>query len=239
MKKLLLSTLFIVTFCAISTISASAAHNGAVKVGLRYGSTALFSANLENAVGEGYEFGYYDEDREFVPLGETRETTISMTAAGDIYMSESGVYSRDIPSGGYRSLEGWHVQLEETYRDFDDAADAARDCGGWPAWIDGEYAVRTGCYGSRSDAEDEARALRGQAVRSSDTGVLVTVTKTNDILFEFDDGGDCWLGVRPVSWGGGTETWFKGYRYAGGFEYRRAGGGDLSVINVVDLVDYV
>lgn len=239
MKKLLLSTLFVVTFFAVSTVSASASANGVVRVGLRYSSTALLSANLENAVGEGYEFGYYDGDRTFVPLGETEETAISMTAAGDIYMSESGVYSRDIPSGGYRSLEGWHVQLDGTYRDFEQAASAARACGGWPAWIDGEYVVRTGCYGSRSQAENDAGGLAGRAVRSADTGVIVTVTKSNDILFEFDGSGDQYLGVRPVSWGKGTETWFKGYRYAGGFEYRRTGGGDLSVINVVDLEDYV
>ena len=57
MKKLLLMTFFVVTFFAFSAVSASAVVNDTVKGGLRYGSSALFSANLENAVGEGYSFG--------------------------------------------------------------------------------------------------------------------------------------------------------------------------------------
>ena len=63
MKKLLLTTWLVVTFFALNAVSASAIVNDTLKVGLRYGSTALFSANLENAVGEGYEFGYFNGDR--------------------------------------------------------------------------------------------------------------------------------------------------------------------------------
>ena len=53
MKKLLLTTMFVVTFFVCTAVSASAVVNDTVKVGLRYGSGALFSANLENAEGEG------------------------------------------------------------------------------------------------------------------------------------------------------------------------------------------
>ena len=80
MKKKLFLMLFIVTFFAFDAPSALAVVNDTLLVGLRYGSTALFSANLENAIGSGYELGYYDEDREFVPLSGTAESTISMTA---------------------------------------------------------------------------------------------------------------------------------------------------------------
>ena len=51
MKKQLLTALFVVTFFACASVSASAVENDLVKVGLRYGSSALFSANLENAQG--------------------------------------------------------------------------------------------------------------------------------------------------------------------------------------------
>lgn len=43
-----------------------------VKVGLRYGTSALFSANLENAVGSGYDFGYFEDDRSFTPWAGRR-----------------------------------------------------------------------------------------------------------------------------------------------------------------------
>lgn len=149
MKNRLLLLLLVVTFFALRPPEASAVTNGVVKVGLRYGSTALASANLENAEGAGYEFGYYDGDRRFVSLGRTDVTTITMS-----------------PSGG----------------------------------------------GS----------------------VSVTRTGTSEVLYEHR-GGERPLGVRPA----GNVTWFKGYRYAGGFEYVPESAGSLKVINVVSLEDYV
>ena len=95
MKKKLLTLFFVVTFFALSAVSASALSDDMVVVGLRYGSTAMFSANLENALGRGFTFGYFDDGRYFEALGRTDETAISMTAAGDIYMSGSWTYSSD------------------------------------------------------------------------------------------------------------------------------------------------
>ena len=239
MKKLLLTALFVVTFFSLSAVSASAVVNDRVKVGLWYGSNALFSANLENSLGEGYEFGWFDESREFRSLGRTGETQISMTAAGDIYMNGSGAYSPDIPSGGYRFLGGWHVELAG-FQDYEDAADAAREYGGYPAWISGEFVVRIGSYQSRSEAENDVNRYGGDGVaQSSSTGIVVTVTKTDQILFEFDCGGARNLGILPEGWRGETATWFKGYKYAGGFEYARVTGGNINVSNVVDVEDYV
>ena len=81
MKKVLFLLSLIVTFCALGTVSASAVTNDTVKVGLRYGSSVMSSANLENDQGRGYEFGYFEDDRTFVSLGETDETTITMEPA--------------------------------------------------------------------------------------------------------------------------------------------------------------
>ncbi len=236
MKNKLLTLFFVVTFFVLGAPKAEAVTNGMVKVGLRYGSSALFSANLENAVGSGYEFGYFEEDRSFTSLGWTGETTISMTAAGNIYMDGSGAYSPSVPAGGFRALGEWHVQIDG-FRSFEEAADRARSEGGWPAWVDWEHVVRVGCYESQGEAEAEAGRYGGRAVRSSSTGVMVTRTKTTDVLFEFDCSGVHSLGVRPS--GRETSTWFKGYKYGGGFEYPRVTGGNLNVINVVGLEDYV
>ena len=48
MKKGLFLLSLIVTFYALGTVSASAVTNDTVKVGLRYGSSVMSSANLEN-----------------------------------------------------------------------------------------------------------------------------------------------------------------------------------------------
>ena len=153
MKKLLLTTLLVVTFFSFSAVSASAVVNDMVKVGLRYGSSALFSANLENEVGEGYSFGYFDEDRDFEAVGWTEETRISMTAAGDIYMDGSGNYSND-DSDAEEEIGAWHVQIDG-FDDFDEAQEAAWEYDdAYPAWIDFEYVVRIGSYDSERDAEE-------------------------------------------------------------------------------------
>lgn len=240
MKKKLFALLLIVAFFTQGAFSASAARKTEmIKVGLRYADTALFSANLENAVGEGYAFGYFDDDREFESFGWTDETAISMTAASTIYMSESGTYSSSEPNGDYEELGRWRVQVGG-FDDYDEAEEYAWDNDGWPAYIDGNFVARFGCFDSEDDAEEFADDLgEGDAVKTSNTGIVVTVTRTDEIIFEFDDSGDTHLGVLPADGDEEAETWFKGYKYSGGFEYRRAEGGNLSVINVLDLESYV
>ena len=150
MKKRMMIACLVVTFFVLGAASAAAVENGVIKVGLRYGSSVLDAANLENAVGEGYAFGYFDQSRRFVPLEETGERTITM------------------------SPSGWGT-------------------------------------------------------------IQVTVTGTDQVLYESD--GDS-LGVMPLGFGEEPVTWFKGYRYTGGFEYTLAGGG-VQVVNVTDLENYV
>ena len=241
MKKFLLSLLFVVTFFAFGTVSAGAVTNDTVKVGLKYGSSALYSANLENAVGSGYAFGYYDSDRMFCQLGETAETTVSVTAAGNISVASDGSYSAG-SSGSGGVIGGWHVQLYEAYDSYYEAeAAASRYSGGYPAYVSGAFVVRVGSETSEGRAESlrDSLGLSGEIVSAGSTGVVVTVTKTNRVLFEFDCQGALSLGIQPCSWGEDAETWFKGYRYNGGFEYNRVTGGNINVVNVVNLEDYV
>ena len=237
MKKFFWTALFLVIFCQASTVEAGAIVNNTVKAGLYFGSSALYSANLENDLGGGFDFGYFDGQRTFVPLGRTEQSQISMTAAGDVYMSAAGAYSPAIPSGGYRFLGGWHVQFDG-FDSFQSAADFAYGRDGYPAWINGGYVVRCGSYATRAEAENAAAQMGGFPAQSSSTGVLVTVTRTATILFEFDGGGSTNLGVRPDSREGESAAWFKNRRYAGAFEYVRSGD-SLNVINVLDLEEYV
>lgn len=326
MKKKLLTMLFVVTFFAFSVTSAGAAEKNMIKVGLRYGSSAMFSANLENEIGSGYEFGWYDEDLDFQSIAETEEIAISMTAAGTIYMDRDGIYSLEEPAGKSEVLGPWHIQVAG-FEDFEEAQEFAWDYDGYPAYIDGEYVVRIGFFETKSEAKDEMEyldwlmedddeeeeiveeelpaeedvpdeeeppaeedapaeedpsaeeetpveedapaeedtsgeedasveedplavetysrsAMKGLDVtveKSSSTGILVTVTRSTEVLFEFDCSGIYDFGVQPVreKKKQETETWFRGYKYPGGFSYPRVTGGDLHVVNVVDLDEYV
>ena len=241
MKKFLLMTFVVMTFFACSAASACAGVvNNMIKVGLSYADTARFSANLENKVGSGYEFGFYDAERVFQPLGSTEERAISMTAAGDIYMSSDGTYSAQPGTGAYLQMGAWHVQTDPV-ASYEEAAALAEGLGGYPAWIDGQYVVRIGTFTTPEEANMRIEMVGGGCVvQSSPTGVVVTVTKTPNVIFEFDTSGTQALGVLPDGDGAEALTWFNGYQYPGGFEYpRTTPGGNLHVYNVVDLEDYV
>lgn len=219
MKRYLLTGLFAAVLTALLTMSAGAITGNTVKAGLYYGSSALSSANLENAVGSGYALGYFNTSRAFVQLGTVGETKITVT-----------------PSSGYR------IQLNEKYGDFAAAASAAAAYpGAYPAYVSGGFYVRLSGYSSASAAEAALGTLgaAGTAVSAGSTGALVKSTSSGSSLFEFDMQGLYNLGIQPLNQGGKAVTWFKGYRYYGGFEYARVTGGNLNVMNVVDLEDYV
>lgn len=70
----------------------------------------------------------------------------------------------------------------------------------------------------------------------------INVVKTGscDILLQFDGGETVPLGVMPgFETNEGAVTWFKGYKYLGGFRYERMGGGNITVVSIVDVDTYV
>ena len=72
MKKLLRVICLCFFTAAILTAGAFASEN-TLKVGLYYGSSALFSANLQNYQGSGYELGWFDEEsRSFITSAISR-----------------------------------------------------------------------------------------------------------------------------------------------------------------------
>lgn len=125
-----------------------------VRVGLSYAADAVATANLENKVGSGYKFGYYDSSRIFHEISGTGETAITMQPTG------------------------------------------------------------------------------------SGTEVSVYKTGTNTLLYKHADQSNNFA-VLPIASGAKAVTWYKGYAYYGGFEYYRYHSDKLTVINVVNVEDYV
>jgi len=250
MKKFFFLTATILTVLSACCVSASAAVvNDTVKVGLFYGSDALYSANLENSTGygSGYYFGYYDEYRNFQQLAVTEETQVSVTVDGNIGYDWNMVIDQN--AAAY-TLGGYHIQLSESFYSYDMALMAAEQWRGffnqsYVAYSSGVYYVRLGAYTTEGEAwnamsEAVVYGLNGSITAPSMTGVTVTATKTDRILFQFDYSGIYDFAILPKSvMMEKTVTWFKNYRYNGGFEYNRVTGGNLAVMNVVPLEDYV
>lgn len=249
MKRMLrtafLSLLFLCAFC----VGAQATEHTMLKVGLKYGDNALFSARLQNyndtLSGSGYAFGYYDGERNFVELASTDEEKITVTVDSNAYVSGSACYETR-PTNYTIILGAYHIELLTAFEGYEEALTVAQSYPkGFVAYIDGEYRVRIGNHASYDESagvlsETDVLDYGAQIVTPSSTGVVVSATGTDTVLFEFDCSGLHSLGVRPRSVAGEkTVTWFSGYRYYGGFEYQRTTGGYISVINVVDMEDYV
>ncbi len=206
----------------------------------------LEAAHLENedGYGAGYRFGYYDSNLDFVELGytDTRTKQVAVLKTENLWYGYSASLGKNTYSSSIHSdiLVGcFHVLVEEGFRNFEDAQDAAEDYeDGFVAYIDGEYQVRAGAFETKEDAERYGE--RGDVVGTSSYGLTVVETGTDHILFQYDQGSGTKLAIQPGADGAKeTRTWFSNYHYRGGFEYFRRTGGNVTVVNVLSLEDYV
>lgn len=238
MKKFILSVLL----CSIICLCASATppENPTLKIGLYYGSDALPSANLQNAEGSGYQLGQYDSARNFMPLFAVSDERISMLSDVNFYHSDAKFYQTNAPEGS-QLIGAFHLQVLGVYQTAEEAEAMAtslkmRGHNAFPAWQNGQYVVRVGLYSNLAAANSAAQSgsIGAQAIAVGNMAQTITVVNTvsGEILFELDG----ILGIRPL--GENTITWFKGYKYYGGFEYTR-NAGNITVCNVVSMQDYV
>jgi stage II sporulation protein D len=224
----------------------TAEDNPVLRIGLFYNTTALPTANLENHTGSGYRFGYLQDGRSFVGIGETTETKITMVKNRNVYM-KSGVYYDDSPPTGSMTIGCYHVDVGVSLSSFSEAQGRAADlCGqgyeAFPVYDSGHYRVRIGAYTSAAAAgAAPAAGLPGaQVVTGSAYCVSVVRTETGTMVFQFDGGASVSLAIHPsLRDTPAPITWFKGYRYCGGFEYRRTTGNNMTVVNWVTTQDYV
>ena len=221
-----------------------------LRIGLYYNTTALQSANLQNVsgFGSGFEFGYYDGSRDFVSIGAwTYETEISMVMDRNMSWRPgvgggAGEYQEGV--SGSVVLGCFHIQIDAYYETYDQARGIAEQYyDSFVKYESGQFVVMIGQYKTRAGAEEAITnmGMTGCLVNAGTSNTITIVrTGTNRILFEYDDNGRYHLGVKPMSaYGEKPETWFKGYRYCGGFQYARLGGALITVVNYVYIEDYI
>lgn len=206
----------------------------------------LIGANLWNntGYGAGYRFGYYDDHLNFVELARTdrRVEQVTVIKTQNTWFSKSGDRSSysNTDNGGV-VVGCYHIQMPGSYATYQEASADAELLGGFVAWIDGSYQVRYGSYTTKETAQSVLPSLgQGTVVGTSSYGVNVIATGTSQILFQFDGGASRSLGILPdVTGADDVRTWFWDIKYRGGFTYQRIDGGGLTVVNVVELEDYV
>jgi len=224
-----------------------------LRIGLYFGANAIPSANLQNAegFGRGFDFGFFDTNREFVPIGAwTNEHRITMLMDRNMVWNPAANEGRgEFREGttGSVVVGAFHVRLNQGFANFEEArAEANRHSGGFVRFQPGDggpFFVMIGQHTTRAAAESAMAATGLGAAVSVCAGtqhtIVVVRTGTNEILFEYENGAIP-LGIMPRSIGGeNPETWFRGFRYHGAFTFARRDGGNISVVNMVDIEDYV
>jgi len=223
-----------------------------LRVGLLTGSNTRPSANLQNAdgFGRGFDFGYFDNNRNFVPVGAfTQESRITITIDRNMVWHPSAADGRgEFQEGtsGSIVLGAFHVMLNPGFSTFSEArAEADRYQGGFVRYEHNRanpFMVLVGHHTTRAAAESAMAGLgvSGAEISSGTQNTIAVVrTGTNNVLFEWEMGTTP-LGIMPRPSGSeNPETWFRGLRYHGGFSYSRRTPESLTVINMVDIEDYV
>jgi len=254
-RKIVKLVAVIITLCILTSLAAPIKVTAytppytVLRIGLFFGSTALPSANLQNVEGSGrgFDFGYFDSNRNFVPIGAwTNENRISMM------MDRNMVWHSGAGGGAGEYREGtsgnvvvgcFHIQRHQGFGSFEEArAEANLHDGAFVRFQSGQFLVLHGQY-TTGDAARNAisqQGLSGAVVNAGTSNTITVVrTGTNVILFEFDMGTTP-MGVMPRSTGGEKpETWFRGFRYHGGFQYARRDGALMTILNMVNIEDYV
>lgn len=220
----------------------AATVNQILRVGLYYGSNALPTANLANEKGSGFRFGFYDSNRSFIPVGYTSIEKITVCKDTNIYYAGGSYYDTQLSTAS--SLVGaYHLEVDQSFSTYEEACAAASLYPyGFPAYINGTYRVRFEFYSTSENAYADSANYSGvSVVGASASCYTVVASGSNTILFEYDSGaGGNFFGIMPDITGASTvQTWFKGYRYTGGFEYCRRTGENLTVINYVNIDEYI
>ena len=221
-----------------------------IRVGLYYGSDAVVGSNIGNSVGKGFYFGYYDSENRFIPVGRTSRETISVVKTTNVYYGTKNNYATyyDDLTNSSVAVGCYHLQVPGSYKTFEEASSVAKSYeNGFVAYISGTYYVRIGNYLNRNAAvaEQERYAAEGVTTEikgTSSYGLSVVIKGTDKIIFQYDDNGTgTGLGVEPIPSEDGQKclSYFRDITWHGGFRYERIDGGNITIVNMIQLDDYI
>jgi stage II sporulation protein D len=256
------TALVLVFLFLLSVFSFSPAANATdyteyiVRAGLQYGSSAVGYANFQVATGTGtsFSFGYYDNDRKFVPLYALSSEPAITVIRSNHYNPTTNAYASD-GADSSSVIGAYHLEADVSFASAEELANAVPQVYGitnyftFPAYTSGGYRVRIGRYTSTSAAEGDLATVQTRlqnlypgatlkVVGKGENAYTVFRTGSRNILFEWD-GATRQLGIQAIG-GDHPETWTRWYKYLGGFDFLKNNGSwNFSVVNVVKLVDYV
>lgn len=244
-----------------TTIDTSSLEDGGdvrVRVGLMFGDN--ITVGFQTTVTDGYTIGIQDlaNGREFTEIWELDETSVSVTSdsnlekndmtyliANSIRNTEIGGYHVEVHCDIYNRNEFTRL-IEKKYND-------VAELGFYmiPSYIYSGYALRIGNFADYDDAKEYIRDIEDifddldvTVAYPTSTAVSVIDPYTDQILFEFDCGGEYELGLEAKEdhYGNTYIETPAGNVYDGVFAFKRYHNGEtdgVSLINVISLESYI
>ena len=231
-----------------------------VTAGLMYGSDVTVGFETVSTVGFCVSAADIGADEPLTELYTIENKKISVVC--DDSLSKSA-YTYSVLKGNKDcAIGGYHL---EVYEDFTTLADAeamleriraglaaeGSDMQPFLAYINGVYKVRLGNFAARPGVAEHAATIPNLkteitmvAALPSDTGVSVVDPATDEILFEFDDGGKTALALTALPKDGEKQYLRTPAKrlYDGAFVYSRYKTADVDgvqLVNLLPLEDYI
>ena len=231
-----------------------------VTAGLMYGSDVTVGFETVSTVGFCVSAADIGADEPLTELYTIENKKISVVC--DDSLSKSA-YTYSVLKGNKDcAIGGYHLEVYENFATLADAedmldriraglADEGSDMQAFLAYINGVYKVRLGNFAARPGVAEHAATIPNLkteitmvAALPSDTGVSVVDPATDEILFEFDDGGKTALALTALPKDGEKQYLRTPAKrlYDGAFVYSRYKTADVDgvqLVNLLPLEDYI
>ena len=221
-----------------------------IRVGLYFGSASASSVSLSTK--SGLEIGYY-KDNKFITLLTEKGGAQSIFRKDSYFIkSSSGVISEYDPNEGMpfdgETYGPYHIQIGDKVADL---ASAQKLCGdyravgviAYPVLEDG-WSVWTGFYSDSDKASKDIPNINSKlggatlkVINKSNTRIIIYNSSFEPLLIFSDT--NLKLTVRPNSANNPQLISVNSKQYRGEIELRRFSDSDMTVINIVDLEQYL
>ena len=231
-----------------------------VTAGLMYGSDVTVGFETVSTVGFRVSYADIDADEPLTELYTIEQKKISVVC--DDSLSKSAYTYSILKGNAACAVGGYHLEVYENFSTLSDAEDMlarvragllaeGSDMQAFLAYIGGVYKVRLGNFAVRAGVAEHAATIPNLkteitmvAALPSDTGVSVVDPETDEILFEFDGGGDTALALTALPKDGEKQYLRTPAKrlYDGAFVYSRYKTDTVDgvqLVNLLPLEDYI
>lgn len=251
------SLFYVLEFLFLDIYAQSYDSDLAIRVGLMYGNSV--TVGFETKADYGFSLGYVDSENRFTALTQVTDTALSVTCDYNLINNNRTFTKTDITTP---SVGGYHIEISGSnlFQYYGSIAPVFSAIGypAFPAYINGEFRIRAGSFGSADAATAALQSLPENILYtvSSISGNIYIVSPTatalsavnpytNAIVFEFDSADrSMGLGMQALQIPGSAPAYLvtpAGNKYEGTFEFKRnytSYTDGVALTNIVTLEQY-